>query len=63
MYFRKGNLAIYGKVRANVKDECTSVFLMFYVQPSDHFLLGDISCKHFGIGLEKLQLEVRLEMP
>lgn len=36
---------------------------MFYVWPSDHFLLGDISYEHFGVGLEKLQPEVRLEMP
>jgi hypothetical protein len=26
MYFRKRNLAIYGKVRANMKDESVSIF-------------------------------------
>ena len=62
MYFRKGNLAIYSKIRANLKDECFH-FLTFYVQPSDRFLLGDISYEHFGVGLGKLQSEVRLKMP
>lgn len=28
---------------------------MFYVQPSDHFLLGDIPYEHFDVGLEKPQ--------
>lgn len=36
---------------------------MFYVQPSDHFLLGGIAYEHFGVSLEKLQPEVRLQMP